>query len=58
MMTAGLGGGGGAAMGGGGGGGNAFEEYGGFDPALDPEMAMAVRVSDKQKHAVNAGYVR
>ena len=28
-----------------GGGNNTFEEYGGIDPTLDPELAMAIRVS-------------
>ena len=35
----------GAAGDGGGGGGGMFEEYGGVDPALDPELAMALRAS-------------
>jgi 26S proteasome regulatory subunit N10 len=46
-----------ASMGGmggnmGGGGGNAdFDMYGGIDPALDPELAMAIRVSTEEARA-------
>lgn len=35
----------GAGGGGGGAAGNTFEEYGGIDPSMDPELAMALRVS-------------
>jgi len=48
------GGGGGAAAGGGGGasgsGGN-FAEYGGVDPGMDPELALALRVSMEEERA-------
>jgi 26S proteasome regulatory subunit N10 len=37
----------GAAMGGGG----AFDEYGGIDPSMDPELAMAIRVSTEEARA-------
>lgn len=41
----------GAARGGGGGGGAQFQEYGGVDPAMDPELAMALRVSMEEARA-------
>lgn len=42
----------GAAMGGGGGGGgSAFDEYGGIDPSMDPELAMAIRASTEEARA-------
>jgi len=41
----------GAAAGGGGGGANNFAEYGGVDPSLDPELAMAIRVSTEEARA-------
>lgn len=49
-----MGGGGGgvgppAAGAGGGGGGNDFAEYGGVDPSLDPELAMALRISMEEE---------
>lgn len=53
-------GGGGAAGGGGGGGGaaaNQFAEYGGIDPNVDPELAMAIRMSleeERARHEANA----
>ena len=31
-----------------GGGGGMFEEYGGIDPSLDPELAMAIRASTEE----------
>lgn len=37
--------------GGGGGGGDAFAEYGGVDPNMDPELAMALRVSMEEERA-------
>ena len=40
----------GAAMGGGGG-GNDFGEFGGVDPNMDPELAMALRVSMEEERA-------
>mmetsp|Transcript_23852 Transcript_23852/g.34075 ORF Transcript_23852/g.34075 Transcript_23852/m.34075 type:complete len:413 (-) Transcript_23852:1424-2662(-) len=40
---------GGAAAGGGG--GDAFAEYGGVDPNMDPELAMALRVSMEEERA-------
>lgn len=48
-------GGGGGDMGGAGGGGDgsaAFQEYGGVNPDLDPELAMALRVSMEEARAV------
>jgi len=45
MAVAGIGGGGGA------GGGDAFAEYGGVDPNMDPELAMALRVSMEEERA-------
>lgn len=42
---------GGAAAGGGGGGADAFAEYGGVDPNMDPELAMALRVSMEEERA-------
>lgn len=36
---------------GGGGGGDAFAEYGGVDPSMDPELAMALRVSMEEERA-------
>lgn len=33
------------------GGGGGFEEYGGVDPSLDPELAMAIRVSTEEARA-------
>jgi 26S proteasome regulatory subunit N10 len=38
-------------FGGGGGGANAFAEYGGVDPNMDPELAMALRVSMEEERA-------
>ncbi len=34
-------------------GGNAFEEYGGIDPAMDPELAMAIRVITNLSYCPN-----
>ena len=47
------GGGGGEAStgGGGGGGGGGFAEFGGIDPNLDPELAMALRISMEEERA-------
>lgn len=45
---------GGGASGGGGtsaGGGSAFEEFGGIDPNLDPDLAMAIRLSAEEARA-------
>jgi 26S proteasome regulatory subunit N10 len=44
---------GGVSMGGGGGGGggDAFAEYGGIDPNMDPELAMVLRVSMEEERA-------
>lgn len=42
---------GGVTMGGGGGGGDAFAEYGGIDPNMDPELAMVLRVSMEEERA-------
>lgn len=40
------------AMGGGGAGGDGdFDIYGGIDPNLDPELAMAIRVSQEEARA-------
>lgn len=44
------GGGGGAAMGSGGGDGG-FDMYNGIDPAMDPELAMAIRISTEEARA-------
>jgi 26S proteasome regulatory subunit N10 len=33
---------------GGGGGGDAFADYGGIDPSMDPELAMAIRISAEE----------
>lgn len=44
----------GGAAGGAGGGGGTFGEYGGIDPSMDPELAMAMRASmeeDRARHA-------
>ena len=37
--------------GGGGGGGGSFQEFGGIDPNLDPELAMALRISMEEERA-------
>jgi len=42
---------GGAAVTGGGGGGDEFAEYGGVNPNMDPELAMALRVSMEEERA-------
>ena len=39
------------AMGAGGMGGDDFDMYGGIDPTLDPELAMAIRVSQEEARA-------
>lgn len=39
---------GGSSGGASGGGGGMFEEYGGIDPSLDPELAMAIRASTEE----------
>ncbi len=44
-------GGGGESTGGGGGGGGGFAEFGGIDPNLDPELAMALRISMEEERA-------
>ena len=41
----------GGAAAGGGGGADAFAEYGGIDPNMDPELAMALRVSMEEERA-------
>ena len=41
----------GGAAAGGGGGADAFAEYGGVDPNMDPELAMALRVSMEEERA-------
>lgn len=41
----------GDGTGGGVGGGDAFAEYGGVDPSMDPELAMALRVSMEEERA-------
>ena len=43
--------GGGEASTGGGGGGGGFAEFGGIDPNLDPELAMALRISMEEERA-------
>ena len=45
------GGGSGESTGGGGGGGGSFQEFGGIDPNLDPELAMALRISMEEERA-------
>ena len=45
---------GGAATGGGGG---QFADYGGVDPSLDPELAMALRASAEEARAAEAARV-
>ncbi|ETL28521.1 hypothetical protein F441_18617 [Phytophthora nicotianae CJ01A1] len=40
-----------AASSGGGGGNDAFAEYGGVDPSMDPELALALRVSMEEERA-------
>eukprot|EP01041_Mallomonas_annulata_P003290 gene3290-6518_t len=52
-MSAAMTGGGSASGAGGGGaaGGGNFAEYGGIDPSLDPELAMAIRVSTEEARA-------
>mmetsp|Transcript_38400 Transcript_38400/g.80783 ORF Transcript_38400/g.80783 Transcript_38400/m.80783 type:complete len:438 (+) Transcript_38400:180-1493(+) len=47
----GMGGGAAASGGGGGGGGDGFAEFGGVDPNMDPELAMALRVSMEEERA-------
>ena len=48
--------GGGNSGGGGGGGGDNFAEFGGIDPNLDPELAMALRVSmEEARQQANTG---
>ncbi len=44
-------GGDGIGAGGGGGAGGGFAEYGGVDPSMDPELAMALRVSMEEERA-------
>jgi len=48
---AGAGAGAGAASGGGDGGGDDFAEFGGVNPSMDPELAMALRVSMEEERA-------
>ena len=45
------GGGSGESSTGGGGGGGSFQEFGGIDPNLDPELAMALRISMEEERA-------
>lgn len=55
------GGGGGGGMGmpsAGAGGGNAFDDYGGVDPSMDPELAMAIRASTEEARAQEEARVR
>jgi len=40
-----------SSTGGGGGGGGSFQEFGGIDPNLDPELAMALRISMEEERA-------
>lgn len=42
---------GGGSVAGGGGGGSSFAEYGGIDPSMDPELALALRVSMEEERA-------
>lgn len=48
-MMGGAGAGAGGASSGGGGGGDNFAEYGGVDPNMDPELAMALRISMEEE---------
>lgn len=43
---------------GGGGAGDNFDMYGGIDPAMDPELAMAIRVSTEEARAEEEARVR
>lgn len=47
----------GGGSGGGGMGGGQFAEYGGINPDLDPEMAMAIRASIEEERAAAAARV-
>lgn len=49
---------GGGSSGGGGGDMGQFAEYGGIDPALDPELAMAIRVSTEEARMQEEARVR
>ena len=51
MGAAGVGAGGAAGVGAGGPGASQFSEYGGIDPNLDPELAMALRISLEEERA-------
>jgi 26S proteasome regulatory subunit N10 len=44
-------GGAGSGMGGGGGGGGNLDDFAGVDPSLDPELAMAIRISTEEARA-------
>lgn len=50
----------GSGMGGnmGGGGGDNFDMYGGIDPSMDPELAMAIRVSTEEARAQEEARVK
>ncbi len=49
--------GGGGGLGGGGGDAD-FDMYGGIDPAMDPELAMAIRVSTEEARAEEEARVK
>lgn len=40
------------------GGGGAFDDYGGVDPSMDPELAMAIRASTEEARAQEEARVR
>jgi 26S proteasome regulatory subunit N10 len=48
----------GMGAGGAGGGAGAFDEYGGVDPTLDPELAMAIRASTEEARSQEEARVR
>jgi hypothetical protein len=39
-------------------GGGAFDDYGGVDPSMDPELAMAIRASTEEARAQEEARVR
>lgn len=47
-----------AAMGGGMGAEGDFDMYGGIDPSMDPELAMAIRISQEEAKAAEDARVR
>lgn len=47
-----------SSMGGATGGGDDFDMYGGIDPTLDPELAMAIRISQEEARAQEEARVK